>query len=98
YKARDIDFAASLREVLDGNAGLPPLVLQTTSARHISMQASAPRSAELAYRQPYQRSLDGNTVEMEAERMQFADNTQRYQADRTLISQRIKTMMAALQP
>ena len=30
-------------------------------------------------------------------RVQFADNTLRYQSDLTLISSRIKTMMAALQ-
>jgi flagellar basal-body rod protein FlgB len=34
---------------------------------------------------------------MDVERVQFADNTLRYQADLTVISSRIKTMMAALQ-
>jgi flagellar basal-body rod protein FlgB len=49
------------------------------------------------YRQPLQPSLDGNTVDMNVERVAFADNTLRYQSSLTVISQRIKTMMAALQ-
>jgi flagellar basal-body rod protein FlgB len=46
---------------------------------------------------PAQPSLDGNTVDMNTERVAFAENTMHYQADLDLISQRIKTMLLALQ-
>lgn len=54
----------------------------------------APR---VLYRVPTQPSLDGNTVEMDAERAQFADNTVRYEAALRVLNQQIKTMLAALQ-
>src|SRR3546814_3363008 len=76
---------------------LPDTQLALTSARHIPAKAVAPDPAELLYRQPLQPSMDGNTVDMDVERVQFADNTMRYQTDLTIISSRIKGIMAALQ-
>jgi flagellar basal-body rod protein FlgB len=52
---------------------------------------------ELLYRQPAQASLDGNTVEMDAERAKFADNTVRYEAALKFLNAQLKTMLAALQ-
>jgi|SRR5689334_16079477 len=52
---------------------------------------------EVLYRQPAQASLDGNTVEMDAERAQFADNTVRYEAALKFLNAQLKTMLAALQ-
>ena len=49
------------------------------------------------YRQPTQPSLDGNTVDMDVERVQFADNTMKYQADLAIISQRLNGIKTALQ-
>ena len=49
------------------------------------------------YRTPNQSSLDGNTVEMDVERVNFADNAMRYEANLTVISSKIKGMLAAIQ-
>ena len=49
------------------------------------------------YRNPTQPSLDGNTVEMDAERAQFADNTIRYEAALRVLNAQIKTMLSAVQ-
>jgi len=57
-------------------------------------EAPAP---ELLYREPPQSSLDGNSVDMDAERGAFADNTVRYEAALAALNARIKTMLAALQ-
>jgi len=98
YKARDFDFSASLRDAMGGARHLPPVHLRLTSERHIAAQAQgAHHNAQLLYRQPLQPSLDGNTVEMDVERTQFADNTMRYQADLSLISQQLRTLNAAVQ-
>lgn len=97
YKARDFNFNAALENAMGERMRLPDTNLKLTSARHIPAAALSNGPAELLYRQPLQPRLDGNTVDMDVERVQFADNTQRYQADLTLLSTRIKAMMAAMQ-
>ncbi len=44
-----------------------------------------------------QGSVDGNTVDMDVERNQFADNAIHYEANLTFISDQIKTLRAAIQ-
>ncbi|NYT87071.1 flagellar basal body rod protein FlgB [Pollutimonas harenae] len=99
YKARDFDFTAALRQAMDGGGSmhLPDTQLALTSVRHIPAKAVTPDPAPLLYRQPLQPSMDGNTVDMDVERVAFADNTANYQTDLTIISARIKGIMAALQ-
>lgn len=48
------------------------------------------------YRQPAQASLDGNSVEMDAERAAFADNTVRYEAALRFLNGQIRTLLEAL--
>ena len=95
YKARDFDFSAALKEAVAGRSS-GNLALTTTAAAHLpgSVQES---SARLLYRNPVQPSADGNTVDMDVERSQFADNTLKYQADLTFINSRVKSMLAVLQ-
>lgn len=50
----------------------------------------------LLYRQPAQAALDGNSVEMEAERAAFADNTVRYEAALRFLNGQIRTLLEAL--
>ncbi|ASK34814.1 flagellar basal body rod protein FlgB [Alcanivorax sp. N3-2A] len=100
YKARDFDFASELSQAMDsGRANADGLALATTSARHIP--ASLPSSSgvrDLLYRVPEQPSLDGNTVDMNRERVQFADNAVRYQAALSLLNGRIQGLKSAMQP
>jgi flagellar basal-body rod protein FlgB len=99
YKARDFDFNQALKEAMGGggNLRLPPTQLNLTSARHIPGGAQSKGTAELLYRQPAQPSLDGNTVDMDVERVQFADNTARYQADLSIISARLKSLRSVFE-
>ncbi len=97
YKARDFDFSSALRDAMGEGMRLPDTQLALTSTRHIPAKAVSPDPAELLYRQPLQPSLDGNTVDMDVERVQFADNTMRYQTDIAVVSSRIKSLMSALQ-
>ncbi|SHI19232.1 flagellar basal body rod protein FlgB [Pollutimonas bauzanensis] len=97
YKSRDFDFSSALKDAMGEAMRLPDTQLALTSARHIPAKAVTPDPATLLYRQPLQPSMDGNTVDMDVERVQFADNTMHYQTDLTIISSRIKSMMAALQ-
>lgn len=97
YKARDIDFASALSQAMGEPRRLPDTQLTLTSARHIPAKAHSTGPADELYRIPTQPSLDGNTVDMNVERVQFSDNTMRYQSDLTVLSQRIKTLMLAMQ-
>ncbi len=72
------------------------VALTMTSTQHIPAQALTPPTAELQYRIPDQPSLDGNTVDMDRERTQFADNSLQYQMSLSALSGQIKGMMNVL--
>jgi len=91
YKARDIDFSAVLAQS-DG----APLPLAVTQASHIAMNDGPTAPADLKYRNPYQASLDGNTVEMSVEQAAFSENNVRYQASLGFINSTIAELTLAL--
>jgi flagellar basal-body rod protein FlgB len=91
YKARDIDFS----EVL-AHTGDAPVPLRVTQAAHITFNDGELPAGELKYRNPYQASLDGNTVEMPVEQAAFAENNVRYQASLMFINQKIAQMQLAI--
>ncbi len=98
YQARDIDFASQLNRVIEqGRAQGSGLSLAVTSSRHIAAETRQPPALDLMYRIPAQPSLDGNTVDMDRERTEFADNSMKYQTDLTVITSQIKGMMSVLQ-
>jgi flagellar basal-body rod protein FlgB len=100
YKARDIDFSSALQTALDKSGGNVPATLKTTAAKHFPTPASSRYAADgtpLLYRGVVQGAVDGNTVDMDVERNQFADNAIRYEAGITMINAQIKHMMAAIQ-
>jgi flagellar basal-body rod protein FlgB len=96
YKARDIDFASAMASATTkGSTGMA-----TTTANQLAQPndgSTLPDGTPLLYRQPAQGSADGNTVDMDAERNQFADNGIRYEAGITMINQQIRNMIAAIQ-
>ncbi|KMZ11603.1 Flagellar basal-body rod protein FlgB [Candidatus Burkholderia humilis] len=51
---------------------------------------------KLAYRVPSQPSLDGNTVDLDAERVQFTDNTVHFEAGMTVLTSQIKSMLSTI--
>jgi len=96
YKARDFDFSARLSDAR-GRTSSQSVSLATTSSRHLAGQAQAVSDKDLLYRVPNQSSLDGNTVEMDVERIAFADNALRYESNLTVINSKIKSMLSAIQ-
>lgn len=97
YKARDFDFKTAMKQALEEPRRLPDTSLVLTSARHIPAKATSPHPTELLYRLPYQPSLDGNTVEMDVERVQFVDNTLHSVSNMQVLTGRIRTLMSAIQ-
>jgi flagellar basal-body rod protein FlgB len=93
YQARDIDFSAELKRATaartqpaNGTAPTPPARL-----------GNGPLGAELLYRTAVQPSVDNNTVDLDVERAQFADNAVRYEANLMFVSSQVKSMLAAIQ-
>jgi flagellar basal-body rod protein FlgB len=95
YKARDFDFSAALKDAVAGRNG-GNLPLASTSGRHLQSGGDS-GPARLMYRNELQSSVDGNTVNMDVERAQFAENAIQYEASVTFISGKFKTLMLALQ-
>jgi flagellar basal-body rod protein FlgB len=96
YKARDIDFVKSLQDAVAGRTTAGELT-KTVSAHMASPQSAAAASGPLLYRQVVQPSLDGNTVDMDVERAQFAENAVRYEANLMFLNSQLKSMLAAIQ-
>jgi len=98
YQARDVDFKSALADAVGVQAKDAPALVRTSS-RH--MTAGTPNATTpvgpLVYRTVTQASIDNNTVDVNIERAQFADNAMRYEASLTFINARIKSLMAAIQ-
>src|SRR4051794_529627 len=102
FKARDLDFSAALSQALAGQSSQGQSSgahLSATSARHLPAPSAAPgiTATSLSYRMPAQASIDGNTVEMDAERAHFAENAVRYEANLTVLGMQIKQILSAIQ-
>lgn len=97
YKARDFDFKTAMTNAMDQRMRLADTSLTLTSPRHIPGKAAMPSDVDMMYRLPYQPSIDGNTVDMDMERVQFADNTMHYESSLQLLSIDMKTMQQAIQ-
>ncbi len=66
------------------------------SAAGASASGSTASGAEQLYRTPRQDSIDGNTVELDAERAQFADNAVRYEASISAVNGKLKNLLAVI--
>ncbi len=91
YKSRDFDFDAALA----GTDGAP-LPLNLTQPAHLTLTEPGALGVDLKYRNPYQASLDGNTVEAPVEQAAFAENSVRYQASLAFINQTIASLQLAI--
>lgn len=97
YKARDVDFSSTLAQAVAQGRRAQSVPMATTSSRHIQAQATVSGEPELLYRVPTQSSIDGNTVEMDVERVNFTDNAIHYESGLTIIGAQIKSMLSAVQ-
>jgi len=97
YKARDIDFNTALQAAMQQRANPAPALSGADPRHQQSSALSLILEPPLQYRTTVQGAVDGNTVDMDTERNQFADNALRYEAMLTLTSSDAKTMLQAIQ-
>jgi flagellar basal-body rod protein FlgB len=98
YKARDINFAEKLQQILqDKQNHHGPLALATTSPAHQTNHVVGQINAMAQYRNDQQGAIDGNNVNVDQERMALAKNAFDYEASLTFINGRIRSMLTVIQ-
>ena len=99
YVARDMDFAAALREATGTQAAGSTMVGQGqmgTTPGQIPIGTGSTTELGLKYAAPSQTSMDSNTVDMDRERASFADNAIKYEATLRFINSNVRTTMSAI--
>ena len=94
YKAKDIDFASQLSEVMNSGNNL---ALTATHSRHIGHSGSDVDSVEFeVFEESAPARADGNNVDLDKEMMKLAENQIRYNAAVQLLTKRTSTILAAI--
>jgi len=93
YKAQDIDFNQAMKSALSGSSTNSGLV--ATNPRHVTDASQG--SAQVQARKQKQNSADGNTVDMDVEQSQFAENALQYETLVTLINSNFKNINSVMQ-
>ncbi len=105
YVSKDFNFSGALRQatgqqsVGESSIGTSRLKLNTASAGHMGLNgapAGSRAQPELGYATASQTSLDSNTVDLDRERANFADNTVRYEATLRFINSQVRTLNTAI--
>ncbi len=89
YKARDINFEAEIKKYQTSGP------IKVTDDQHIPVMRPA-SPGQVQFRKNINPSLDGNTVELAVEQLQFAENSMKYQSTMSFLSGKINTLMSAI--
>ncbi len=89
FKARDIDFETEIkkREKIGD--------ISVNHDKHFALLSKV-RPNDMLFREPLNPSLDGNTVELAVEQMEFSENVVRYQTTLQFLSNKINGLMSAI--
>lgn len=101
FAARDINFKESMSAANSSSLALDGLRGSSTNPAHMATTGSSlggPGSDRgLVYAAQSQPSMDGNSVDLDRERANFADNSVRYEATLRFINGYSKTILSAIQ-
>ena len=89
FKARDIDFDTEIKKYQQDGP------IKVTHDTHLSVKKPV-APGKVVFRKNVNPSLDGNTVELAVEQLQFAENSMRYQSTLSFLSGKINTLMSAI--
>lgn len=90
YKAQGLDFEAALSAASGGATGL-----RTTHEQHLSTAVGG--SGALLFERPAsQPSLDGNTVDADAERAAYGRAALEYRATLSFVEAKVRTLLTAI--
>ncbi len=91
YKARDVSFADAMSSVSHDS-----LSMTKTSDLHKNAWGQTSDGTRTLYRVPNQPTLDGNTVEVDVEQAEFAENALQYRASLAFLDGKIRGLRYAL--
>ena len=94
YKAQDIDFKQALEQASAGQSASSSQ-LHTTHSGHIQGEP-APDIPDSKYRVPLQPSLDGNTVDSQLEKANYAENALQYQTTLSFLGSKFSSLIGAI--
>ena len=89
FKAKDLDFSSRL------NAKMGIGDLMTNDVRHLNSVSTSINDG-VGFRQNITPSMDGNTVELHVEQMQFSENVVRYQASLEFLNRKLTGLKSAI--
>ena len=89
FKARDIDFNQALQARMDVGP------VNVSNERHFKFYTGSGDEAA-QFRQSINPSVDGNTVELHVEQMQFSENVMRYQTSLEFLNREFSGLMSAI--
>ena len=89
FKARDLNFDQEIQRHIKHGP------LRVTNDVHFPTNTH-PLREQMLFRDPINPSLDGNTVEMAVEQMEFSENVVRYQTTLQFLNNRISGLMSAI--
>ncbi|PYC21067.1 flagellar basal body rod protein FlgB [Aquipseudomonas alcaligenes] len=95
YKARDLDFAAVLAEQNEKQGG-KTFGLSRTDSQHIAADGIQLADPALRFRTPFHPSIDQNSVDMQQEQANYAENAVQFQASFTFLNSKFKGLVSAL--
>jgi flagellar basal-body rod protein FlgB len=95
YKARDLDFAAVLAEQNEKQGG-KTFGLSRTDSQHIAADGIQLADPALRFRTPFHPSIDQNSVDMQQEQANYAENAVQFQASFTFLNSKFKGLVGAL--
>lgn len=92
YQARDIDFSDILTKAKGGQG----VAIKQTNDRHFSTANAQNMNAGLMYRTPMQPSIDGNTVDVQVEQAEYAENSLAFQSSFTFLNGKFRGLISAI--
>ena len=98
FTARDLNFKDAMGAATGSRMALSSSgsTLLTTHNRHMDMPTGT-SDRDLGYSISSQPSVDGNSVDLDRERANFADNSIRYESTLRFINGHSKTLLSAIQ-
>jgi flagellar basal-body rod protein FlgB len=96
YKARDFDFRAAFEMATGKREAAGNVGMARTHAGHLPGANAGLLHVPLQYRAETQSAVDGNTVDMDVERAQIADNSLQYQILAQFLSDKINGLRTAI--
>ncbi|QCI22199.1 flagellar basal body rod protein FlgB [Buchnera aphidicola] len=97
YKSVDINFNDEFRKIIKNDFNKENITLRKTSPNHLNGNNKNISSPKIISMMTDQEKPDGNTVNMDRERIEFLNNSLKYQSDLSFIKHEIKNIVRIIQ-